>query len=263
MPDQQYIVQQGDCISSIAEQCGLLPDTLWDANADLKSKRKNANALMPGDMLLIPDKRIELLPAATDQLHKYVRLGVPTKFRVILERYQQPIANKDYVLVIDGKVFSGTTSSTGLVEVDMPANAQSGKIQIPDEQIEYELDFGCLDPLDQISGAQARLQNLGYYMGDIDGQMNDEFQEALEYFQSDFGLDVTGELDGATEDKLLSYHDEEHQNPASSAPPPPDDDAGSSDDIPPDENNLPSEEEDRADFQALENYSDDDSDGGE
>jgi hypothetical protein len=262
MPDaQQYVVQQGDCLSSIAEQCGMLPDTLWNANPDLKSKRKNANALLPGDVLVIPDRQVKQHPAATDQLHQFVRKGVPTKFRLILERYQQPIADKSYVLVIDGRQYQGTTASNGLLEVDLPANAQSGTVYVPDEQIEYDLSFGCVDPLDQVSGAQARLQNLGYYHGDVDGEMNDDFREALQYFQSDYGLEVTGEVDADTEEKLLSQHDNEHTNPpAASAP---DEEPEPGEEVSSDDDGLPSEEEDDADFEELENNEEEDSSEGD
>ena len=116
--------------------------------------------------------------------------------------------------------------------------------------MECELQFSWLDPLDEITGAQARLQNLGYYHGDLNGEMNDELQEALEMFQSDFGLPVTGELDDATKQKFLAEHDEEHEFPPVSAAP---DDLGAApdDEIPSDENDVPTDEEDAAVLEAL------------
>ncbi|HTS62664.1 MAG TPA: peptidoglycan-binding protein [Candidatus Acidoferrales bacterium] len=250
--NKRYVVQEGDCISSLAETWGLLPDTLWDANQDLKSLRKNPNVLFPGDELIVPEKSLKNCPAETDQHHRYVRKGVPTKFRLVLERFQQPLKNKQYLLSVDGKNYEGTTSATGLLEVSLPPNAREGVLRIPDEHIECELQFGFLDPLDELAGTQARLQNLGYYHGELDGEANDEFQGGLQAFQSDFGLPVTGELDDATKQKLFAEHDEEHDFPASSAAPPDQPaSAQQDDDIVPDEDGVPTEEEDAAVFAEL------------
>lgn len=43
-----YVVQKGDCLSSIAFGFGFLPDTLLNhpANAGLKQKRKDPNILL-------------------------------------------------------------------------------------------------------------------------------------------------------------------------------------------------------------------------
>jgi hypothetical protein len=246
-----YIIRQGDCISSIADREGLLPETLWDVNPELRAKRQNPNALLPGDKLIIPEKRIQEYPAAPDQCHQFVRIGAPTKFRVVLERYQQPLANRQYILTVEGRIYNGTTSDTGLLEINLPARARTGTLKIPEEQLECELQFGWLDPLDEITGAQARLQNLGYYHGDLNGQMNDNLQEALEIFQSDFGLPVTGELDDGTKQKFLAEHDEEHDFPSVSAPP--EEAAAEPDDeIPSDESDVPTDEEDAAALEALE-----------
>ena len=54
-------VEQGECLSSIAYECGFFPDTIWNhpQNAELKRKRNNPNALMLGDIISVPDKRIK------------------------------------------------------------------------------------------------------------------------------------------------------------------------------------------------------------
>ena len=49
-----------------------------------------------------------------------------------------------------------------------------------------------------VADIQTALTELGYYTGPIDGQMNDEFMAAVAAFQTDNGLEPTGELDAAT-----------------------------------------------------------------
>src|SRR5262245_4353515 len=118
--DTQHVVEQGDCISSLAEEHGFKWQTLWDHNPDLKALRKNPNALQPGDVVLIPPLRLRRENRPTDKRHKFIRKGVPAKFRLILERFDQPLANKRWTLSVDGAEFSGTTDSKGLLEIALP-----------------------------------------------------------------------------------------------------------------------------------------------
>jgi putative peptidoglycan binding protein/LysM domain-containing protein len=246
-----YVVRQGDCISSIADEAGLTWEKLWNLpeNAELKSRRKNPNALLPGDRLVVPQKELREVSAPTDKNHTFVRKSAPAKFRIVLERYQQPLAGKHYIATIDGTIYEGTTSETGLLELVLPPNASSGVLRIPSENLECNLQLGYLDPWDEVSGAQARLQNLGYYHGTLDGQLNDETQEALEWFQSDFGVEVTGQLDDATKQKLLDRHDQEHDAPPLQTAPPASQPV--SNEIPADESDMPTEDEDALEFQRL------------
>lgn len=49
-----------------------------------------------------------------------------------------------------------------------------------------------------IASVQSALAELGYYTGPIDGQFNDDFRAALIAFQTDNGLEPTGEIDSET-----------------------------------------------------------------
>ncbi len=62
-----YTVEQGDCLDSIAFAHDFFPDTIWNhpPNAAIRAERKDPNILYPGDVLTIPDKRINAHAAPT------------------------------------------------------------------------------------------------------------------------------------------------------------------------------------------------------
>ena len=63
-----------------------------------------------------------------------------------------------------------------------------------------------MDPISEVSGIKRRLANLGFYSGPMDGDMDEETQEALARFQTQQGLPATGQADEATRQKLLDRH---------------------------------------------------------
>ena len=72
-----------------------------------------------------------------------------------------------------------------------------------DDEDEYDLDLGCVDPTNEITGVQARLCNLGYDIERISGVLDEETRAALREFQEEQeGLKPTGEPDEATLQKL-------------------------------------------------------------
>ena len=209
-PGFDYVVQPGDCISSIAERYGFLWQTIWNANPPLKSLRKNPNVLFPGDIVKIPAQVEKNESCATDQQHTFVKQGTPATFRLVLERHNVPLANRRYFLDVEGKIFEGKTDGTGMLQVAINPAARTGRLLLPDDHLECQLELGHLDPLEEVKGIQQRLQNLGLLHSEPDGKMNEETRAALTYFQSSVNLDPTGDLDDATRDKLLHMHDQTH-----------------------------------------------------
>src|SRR5438105_358348 len=104
MPEQ-HTVQSGDCISSIANEHGFFPDTVWNdsANAALREKRKNPNVLAPGDTVVIPDKREKTEARDSGQEYRFRKRGVPAKFRLRLLAEGKPIANAPFTLLVNGQ----------------------------------------------------------------------------------------------------------------------------------------------------------------
>ncbi|MFC1712443.1 peptidoglycan-binding protein [Candidatus Poribacteria bacterium] len=214
---QMYEVKQGDTLISIAYQFGFRNwRTIWDhdRNVQLREKRLNPQILSPRDQVFVPDKRPEEHRCITNRRHTFTVASLKSDIRIVLQNEDgEPYARKEYKLTVDGKVYRGQTDANGLLEEEVPANAKEGELVLwpndddPSEILLWSLDIGYLDPISEISGIQARLNNLGYECGEANGELNETTRGALRAFQRDNGLDVTGELDDATRSKLGQLHD--------------------------------------------------------
>lgn len=201
-------VNQGQDIASIAHESGHFPDKIWNhpQNAALKAKRKTPNQLMPGDEVFVPELELKYESKATDQVHKFKVKGTPHKFKLQLKRLGQPRKNERYVLDIDGKQKEGTTDGDGALEEWVPGNAKGGKLILQGGKEVIPIRLGDLNPVDEISGLQQRLNNLGFKCGSEDGELDDRTRAAVRKFQEANQLPATGEPDGATRAKLQQLH---------------------------------------------------------
>ena len=202
-----HSVSQGECMTSIAVDAGHFWKKLWELgeNRELREKRKDPNALLPGDQVEVPPIEEKEESRGCNARHGFRRLGVPSKIKVRCLFFGEPLANCAYRLDIDGVLREGDTDDQGIVEAAIPPQAETGRLFVTDEDgDEHEIPFsiGGLDPLDTISGTKGRLDNLGYSCGTIDGEDNDEFQAALKRFQEDQGLEISGDPDEATRERL-------------------------------------------------------------
>jgi hypothetical protein len=202
-------VTQGDCFLSIAEANGFFWETLWNhaENKTLKAARKDPAVLLPGDKVFVPDKRRKDVDGATNQVHKFKVKNTPAKLKMrFLDDSDNPRANMQYVLDIDGKEFTGSTDNDGAINVSLPPDAKKGKLVFENENEEYELLLGHLDPIDEISGVQSRLKGLGYYDGETTGTLDEKTGDAIREYQTAIGAEPTGEIDESVKNKLKSAY---------------------------------------------------------
>ena len=200
-------------MSSVAEQYGLYPLTIWNApeNAELRASRPNMNTLLPGDELFIPERHMEPVSVVTDARHRFRRKGVPAYFRLQLFDFGEPRSNQKFSLVLDGETtIEGSSDGEGLVKTSLPPGVRTGRLTIGEDEFVVELSFGHLDPISELSGVQQRLLNLGYDCGSTQGKLDARTKVALRAFQAAHAdaLVVSGELDGATLDLIAQLHDE-------------------------------------------------------
>jgi N-acetylmuramoyl-L-alanine amidase len=209
-----YTIQQGDHLSSIAHDNGFSsPDTLWNHpdNAALKAKRKDPNILLPGDDLFIPDHTQKSLPGATAQRHKFRVHRPKLQLRIILEDLDEtPLGDLAVSLEISGDTQSLTTGGDGLLHQPLEPTDKLGTLYFKDPTSNYDrevpIKIGHLDPLDTPSGQLARLNNLGYFLGDPCDPEPDDLQSAIEEFQCNHHLTVDGKCGPNTQAKLKQVH---------------------------------------------------------
>lgn len=210
----EYVVQQGDHLSQIARDYGFSDyRTIWDHpdNQELKLKRKNPNVLFPGDVLVIPDRDLRQESCATDQRHRFKMQGPGLRLRLVLEDlYRTPIANAKCVLEVENHSRYVITDANGRIDYPLPPQAKRASLVIQDAQTPYDsvpipIKIGHMDPVEEFSGQQSRLNNLGYFAGTAD-ESDESFLSAVEEFQCDHGLAVDGICGPNTQAKLKEVH---------------------------------------------------------
>jgi peptidoglycan hydrolase-like protein with peptidoglycan-binding domain len=98
----------------------------------------------------------------------------------------------------------GTTNGAGELKHPIPPNARQGRLilGVGEEREEIPLRIGDLDPANSTTGAQARLSNLGFDCGPVDGILGPKTRKAIMRFQKQRKLEVTGKLDDRTIEEL-------------------------------------------------------------
>jgi hypothetical protein len=206
-PQKTYTVQQGDHTSGVAQANGFDDYTVvWNdpGNSDLQSQRPDPHVLQPDDVLTIPEIK-EQQPAnkPTGAKHPFTLKVSPLKVRLkLLDRSAKPLAG--VAVTVAGTQL--TTDGTGLVETNVDKSAQSLDVQTSDTT--YALSVGAINPNDDTSdaGYKARLFNLGFLWDPAVADTSDEMVIALEDFQAQYSLTISGQLDDATKSQLTQSY---------------------------------------------------------
>lgn len=211
-----YTVLQGDCLSSLAHANGFVDwRKIYDHpnNESFRRLRPDPNVIYPGDELFIPDLSERVESRQTEKRHPFRLKGSPVVLRIVLlDEQHQPIANARYKLEVEEKIFEASTGADGFFEHPIPAEAETGllSVRINRNQTEtgytWDLQLGDLDPVTVMTGVQARLNNLGYSTGPVDGIQGPRTTEAVREFQEKYGLTVDGVVGPNTRSKLKEVH---------------------------------------------------------
>jgi|SRR5579859_3896570 len=212
-------VEQGDYLALIADKYGFSSwEDIWEhpKNAELRSRRPNPNVLYPGDSLFIPDNRVKEESCAVDQVHLFKVKRATTFLRLIIKDDEgHPFSNVDYTLRVASAKFKGKTDGNGQLEHKIPVGAQTADLTLDKIGLVWNLKIGHLDPIEErienkelISGIQARLNNLSYHCGAVDGIAGPKTKEAIRRFQARVlkHENPSGEPDAETRAALMKEH---------------------------------------------------------
>ena len=206
MATNPHSVRQGECIESIAHAAGLPWDAVWKHadNAGLRQVRKNPNVLFPGDVVHVPDGKSKSFAIDTGKTHTFVLSRAESSvLDVILARDGKPRANEDCTVLVRGvRDLPATTDAQGRLKVEISAKAKNVKVRMASDNSMFQFDLGHVDPIETLTGVQARLLALGYGCGDDEGELGMATRQALFRFRKDNGLPASGELDDAVRGKL-------------------------------------------------------------
>ena len=128
------------------------------------------------------------------------------RIRVLLG--DKPRRCEPYELKIGERVQRGTTDGNGNIECPIPARAMRGELRVGREPsvLQRTLLLGEVDPIDSVSGVQARLNNLDFQCGSVSGEMDSPTREAIREFQRSCGLTPTGDADADTRKRLQAEY---------------------------------------------------------
>lgn len=211
-----HIVKKGECLSSIAYHY-MLPDwhIIYDhpQNAEFKAKRPNPNLIYPGDELYIPDPTGREETHPTDLRHIFELKLPPTYVNICIQNEEEEaIADAPFELKVNAFTLAGNTDGDGWIRGKIPAWAEIGDLKVwpvpgdTENFISWEVRLGHLDPLETISGIKGRLNNLGYYYGEVDELEDEEYDAAVRQFQQDNGLVIDGIVGPKTRGELKKDH---------------------------------------------------------
>lgn len=197
-----YTVAQGDNLSLIAARFGFKDPSKIQYHAENHElmNLRDPDILYPGDVLYIPKLDQRDQSCGTDKKHKFVFKSPRKKLKLVIQDAAgKAIVGQAYELTVEcaprigprfdeskKEVHTGNTGPNGQLEHEVPLNAEAGTLKIGTTI--WNLKIGHLNPEhkspdDGVSGIQARLKNLGFDPGPVDGIPGRLTEAAIRAFQ--------------------------------------------------------------------------------
>jgi hypothetical protein len=198
-------IRRGDYAARLARLAGFRRfETVWTdpANADLRGNR-NPNVLAAGDELFVLDREAKTEEAETGRRHKFVSRNSVLRLRIRVETWAGPLA--DSLAIVTEAEGERPGGPVGQCDVIIEPTASQAELRVRGEAV--SLWIGGLEPVETTSGLAARLHNLGYLASpDEPGDVTYALRSAIEEFQCDHRLPVTGQADSGTVERLRAEH---------------------------------------------------------
>ncbi|NMR27387.1 LysM peptidoglycan-binding domain-containing protein [Pseudoalteromonas sp. NEC-BIFX-2020_015] len=211
---QQHTVAQGETLLRIARQYGYKTSTALynhSSNAEFRALRPDPNLIYPGDKITIPSKKEKFMPLRTSSVNTFVVQNEKEYFRLqIIHEDGDDITGKRIVLNIGSQTIDTVLPSDGLIEVELNENdtlTAQVDLYLKEDQSSPSESFtaqvGHLDPIDTLSGVQARCNSLGFDCGKVDGINGPKTKAGVKEFQQAQQLQVDGIAGPVTKSRLV------------------------------------------------------------
>ncbi len=196
---QFHVVKENETPASIAAlyEFGDFKDIFeHPANRDLRKLRPNPHCLLAGDLVQIPEKYPRVESCAIDTKHRFILKTNPACFRLQLADqdglYQ---SGKKYELTVGDQTYKGRTFIEGQIQHYIAPDIQSGTLEVwydgdDRDPTTLTVRIGNLDPAAEPTGIQQRLKNLGFYAGDIDGDLEKITENEVLSFCATYGIEA-------------------------------------------------------------------------
>ena len=122
----------------------------------------------------------------------------------------RPWSNANVTVSLNGRQMDIRADANGYISLPVPADCDHGDLDvavspaIPTQT--FSAGLNKLEPVDTVAGLQARLNNLGFNAGPVDGIMGRKTRAATRKFQSLHKLMVDGICGPQTQQKLTEIH---------------------------------------------------------
>lgn len=205
-----HYVRQGETLFSLSKRYGIPKEKILDHpdNAFLRDLQRDTGVLRPSDRVMIPDLDTKEVPCATEARHRFRTNNQGCELEVQFLKEDEPRAGEPYVLRFDTNERTGNLDEDGWLRERIPADVQEGILILGEGYAaeEFPIQVGHIDPVDEVRGVQQRLKNLGFFFGDTDDQPSEALNDAIRIFQTKNELTPSGEMDQATQDRLLAVY---------------------------------------------------------
>ena len=208
-----YIAKEGETLADIAlRECGLV--NLDGILADEKNQglfiTRPDRVLHADDMVVLPEResgsKTERLEP--DLINEFETDRPEANFVLtILDRARKPRTGLQYKLLLDdGREITEQTTGEGKIEAGVPYGETTLTLVVG--KVQRTLLIGGLKSGFSVEGIQARLNNLGYEAGMVDGNAGEATVAAIRRFQKGNQLKETGEVDETLWSKLREVYGE-------------------------------------------------------
>lgn len=211
-----HIVTGDEWIGSIAEKYGFPSwTTIWkhSGNAALR-KNRDPNMLMAGDKVFIPplestkasDKGGLASGSSGEKLTLTAAKGNWLRIRVVeFKTYLDLFGKIPYELSVGSGTAGGEIEKDKQeIEIPLPLGVKTGTLKLGDNV--YDLVIGGLAPLNTTAGMQARINNLGWDAGPVDGDNGPKTKRGVKDFQAYYQITVDGKIGSETRGKAKEVH---------------------------------------------------------